>query len=120
MNNWGNIPIISINGEVEGALIIDVVPIEENGNEFNEVSQNLMGLVGIKFTIFMCIFKKIRIYNLNYKSKIYNEDGKETSFNIDEKFNHNINHLNEENINFFMKNKICFKVYAYETVEIKE
>ena len=136
MNNCVNIPIISINGEVEGTLTIDVVPIDENGNEFNEIPENPMDLIGQNLQFYVHI-KEIKdlpenfckglqveytsfVDNLNYKSKIYNEEGKETSFNIDEKFNHKINYLNEEDINFFMKDKICFKVYAYETVEIKE
>ena len=52
--------------------------------------------------------------NYTYKTKIYNEDGKENSFNIDEKFQHNIGFLTEEDINFFLKDKICFKIYAIE------
>ena len=58
--------------------------------------------------------------NKNYRTKVYNEEGKETSFVIGEKFEHEIGYLTEEDINFFLTNKICFKVYAYETVEIRE
>ena len=44
---------------------------------------------------------------------------KETSFIIGEKFEHEISYLTEEDVDFFLKDKICFKIYAYETVEIQ-
>ena len=135
MSNCVTIPIISVNGETEGTITIDVVPIDENGKEFEEIPDNPMDLVGDNMKFYVHI-KEIKDLpdnfckglqveytsfndNQNYKTKIYNEEGKETSFIIDEKFEHKISYLTEEDIDFFMKDKICFKIYAYETVEIK-
>ena len=136
MSNCVTIPIISVNGETEGTITIDVVPIDENGKEFEEIPDNPMDLVGDNMKFYVHI-KEIKDLpdnfckglqveytsfndNQNYKTKIYNEEGKETSFTIEEKFEHKINYLAEEDIKFFMEDKMCFKVYAYETVEIKE
>ena len=136
MNNCITIPIIGVNGEEEGSITIDVVPIDENGAEFEEIPENPRDLIGENLQYYVHIkevkdlpdnfCKGIQVEytsfndNLNYKTKVYNEEGKENSFNIDEKFEHTINYLSEEDIDFFLKDKICFKIYAYETVEIKE
>ena len=135
MSNCTNIPIISVNGEVEGTITIDVVPVDEEGKEFEEIPDNPMDLVGENLQFYVHIkeikdlpenfCKGVQVEytsfndNQNYKTKIYNEDGKENSFVIDEKFEHKISYLNEEDIDFLTKDKICFKIYGYETVEIK-
>ena len=136
MNNCVSIPIISINGDTEGSIIIDLIPVDENGNEFEEIPENPMDLIGQNIQFYIHIkevkdlpenfCKGLQVEytafndNQNYKTKIYNEEGKETSFAIEEKFEHKINYLAEEDIKFFMEDKMCFKVYAYETVDIKE
>ena len=136
MNNCTNIPIISVNGDTQGTITIDVIPIDENGNLFEEIPENPMELVGEKLHYYVHI-KEVRDLpenfckglqveytsfndNYNYKTKIYNEEGKENSFTIDEKFEHKIAYLSEEDINFFQKDKICFKIYAYEEIPKKE
>ena len=130
MNNCTNIPIISVNGDTEGSITIDVVPINEKGELYEEIPENPMDLIGQNLKYYVHI-KEVKDLpelfcqglqveytsfsdNYNYKTKIYNEDGKENSFNIDEKFQHNIGFLTEEDINFFLKDKICFKIYAIE------
>ena len=136
MNNCTNIPIISVNGETEGTITIDVIPVDENGNLFEEIPEKPMDLIGQNLNYYVHI-KEIRDLpenfckgiqveytsfndNYTYKTKIYNEDGKETSFSIDEKFEHKIIYLGEEDINFFLKDKICFKIYAYEEIDKRE
>ena len=135
-SNCTNIPIISVNGETEGTIAIDVVPVDENGNEFEEIPENPMDLVGqnLKFHVHIkevkdlpekfCRGLQVEYTSINdnnsYKTKVYNEEGKETSFSIDEKFEHMITYLGEEDINFLQKDKICFMVYAYEEIEKKE
>ena len=136
MNNCVSIPIISINGDAEGSIIIDLIPVDENGNEFEEIPENPMDLIGQNIQFYIHIkevkdlpenfCKGLQVEytaindNQNYKTKIYNEEGKETSFAIEEKFEHKINYLAEEDIKFLMEDKMCFKVYAYETVDVKE
>jgi hypothetical protein len=136
MNNCIGIPIISVNGENEGSIIVDVIPVDENGNTFEEIPEDPNDLIGenFKFIVEIKEVKDLPEYfckglqveytsfsdNKNYKTKKYNEEGKETSFIIGEKFEHEIGYLTEEDVDFFLKDKICFKIYAYETVEIKE
>ena len=135
MNNCIGIPIISVNGENEGSIIVDVIPVDENGNTFEEIPEDPNDLIGenFKFIVEIKEVKDLPEYfckglqveytsfsdNKNYKTKKYNEDGKETSFIIGEKFEHEISYLTEEDVDFFLKDKICFKIYAYETVEIQ-
>lgn len=135
MNNCISIPIISVNGDNEGFLTVDVIPVDEKGNVFDEIPEYPMDLVGenFKFIVDIQEVKDLPEYfckglqveytsfsdNKIYKSKKYNEEGRETSFTIGEKFEHEISYLTEEDVDFFMKDKICFKVYAYETVEIQ-
>ena len=117
MNNCTTIPIISVNGDSEGNIIIDVVPINEKGELYEEIPENPKDLVGQNFKYYVHI-KEVKDLpenfceglqveytsftdNYSYKTKIYNEDGKDTSFLIDEKFEHNIGFLTEEDIDFF-------------------
>ena len=136
MNNPVCIPIISVNGDNEGNLTVDVIPVDEEGNLFDEIPEDPKDLVGENFK-FIVDIKEVRDLpdnfckgvqveyvsfsdNKNYKTKKYNEEGKETSFIIGEKFEHEIGYLTEEDVDFFLKDKICFKIYAYEKVEIRE
>ena len=123
MNNCISIPIISVTGDTEGTIVIDVVPINDKGELYEVIPENPMDLVGISFKYYVHIkevkdlpenfCKSFQVEyisfadNNNYKTKIYNEEGKENSFLIDEKFEHSINFLTEEDINFFLKDKIC-------------
>ena len=136
MNNCTNIPIISVNGDTEGSIVIDVVPVNEKGELYEEIPEKPSDLIGQNYKYYVHI-KEIKDLpelfcegvqveytsftdNYNYRTKVYNEEGKETSFVIDEKFEHNIGFLTEEDINFFLKDKICFKIYAIERTYKKE
>ena len=136
MNNCTNIPIISVNGDTEGSIVIDVVPINEKGELYEEIPEKPSDLIGRNYKYYVHI-KEVKDLpehfcegvqveytsftdNYNYKTKVYNKDGKENSFIIDEKFEHNIGFLTEEDINFFLKDKICFKIYAIERTDKKE
>ena len=136
MNNCTNIPIISVTGDTEGSIVIDVVPVNDKGELYEEIPEKPTDLIGTNFKYYVHIkevkdlpehfCRNVQVEyvsftdNYNYKTKIYNEEGKENSFLIDEKFEHNINFLTEEDINFFLKDKICFKIYAIEKIEKKE
>ena len=135
MNNCTSIPIISVTGSTEGSIVIDVVPINDKRELYEEIPENPMDLVGknLKYYVHIkevkdlpekfCMNFQVEYIsftdNNNYKTKIYNEEGRENSFLIDEKFEHNISFLTEEDINFFLKDKICFKIYAIEKIEKK-
>ena len=136
MNNCTNIPIISVNGDTAGSIVIDVVPINEKGELYVEIPESPKDLVGhnLKYYVHIKEVKDLPEHfcqnlqveytsfadNYNYKTKIYNGEGKECSFEIDEKYEYNINFLTEEDINFFLKDKICFLIYAIEKTEKRE
>ena len=55
MNNCTTIPIISVNGDSEGNIIIDVVPINEKGELYEEIPENPKDLVGQNFKYYVHI-----------------------------------------------------------------
>ena len=133
MNNNTSIPIISVNGDIDGSITIDVIPTDKKGKEFEEIPENPDVLVG-QCLYYSVLIKEIKdlpenfckgvqveyncFYdNVDYKTKVYNNDGKENSFVLDEKFEHKIDYLTKDDIKFLLNDKICFKVYAYEVVE---
>ena len=52
-----------------------------------------------------------------YKSKIYENESKNSNVVIEEKFEHSIEYLSKEDIEFLLSDKICFKIYGFEEVE---
>ena len=136
MNNQVSIPIISVNGNINGYIIIDVIPHNKNGNLFEEIYENPFDLIGnsLYFTVYIkelidlpenfCKGIQVEyssfIDNINYKTKIYNENENNCNVKIEEKFEHCIEYLTKEDIEFLLRDKICFKIYAYEEVEIKK
>ena len=56
---------------------------------------------------------------INY-TKLYNEnDSNLTEFKIGEEIEHKIDYLTKEDVDYLEKEKLCFKVYAFEDVEKK-
>ena len=136
MNNPVSIPIISVNGNINGYIIIDVIPHNKDGNLLDEIYENPFDLIGnsLYFTVYIkelidlpenfCKGIQVEyssfIDNVNYKTKIYNENNKSSNVKIEEKFEHYIEYLTKEDIEFLLRDKICFKIYAYEEIEIKQ
>ena len=135
MNNCISIPITSVNGYNEGTITVDIIPVDEEGNAFDEIPEDPFDLVGEKFKCivdikevkdlpdYYCKGLQVEYTSFSddkiYKTKKYNEEGKETSFIIGERFEHEIPYLTSDDIEFFLRDKVCFKIYAYETVEKK-
>ena len=136
MSNCSNIPIINLKGETRGTLTVDVVPTDKNGNKFKDIPNDPMELVGQSLKYHVLIkeandlpenfCKSLQVeyncpvgQNSNCKTKEYNIDGNSNSFEINEKFEHEIPYITEEDIAFFQKEKLCFKIYAYEVIEKK-
>ena len=136
MNNSSSIPIIAVNGDLQGTIIIDVVPTDKEGKEFNDIPKDPNELIGQNLNIYVHIkecndlpenfCKSLQVEynsfidNNNYKTKVYNEEGDKRSFTIDEKFQHEINYITEEDISYLRNDKICFKIYAFETLQKRE
>ena len=136
MNNCTSIPIISVNGDLEGTIVIDIVPTNKDGELFKDIPKDPNELIGQNLNFYIHIkecndlpenfCKSLQVEyssfidNNNYKTKVYNEEGDKRSFPIDEKFQHEMNYLTEEDISFLRNDKICFKIYAFEILPKKE
>ena len=136
MNNCTSIPIIAFNGELQGTITIDVVPTDKEGHLFKDIPKDPNELIGQSLNFYVhikecndlpenfCKCLQVEytsfIDNNNYKTKEYNEEGKNNSFTIDEKFEHEMNYMTEEDITYLRNDKICFKIYAFEILAKKE
>ena len=136
MSNPSSISIISPNGTVMGQLEVDIIPHDENDNEYDEVPESPSELIGqsLCFKVVIISAKGLqpnfcRNLKVEYQTfydrqvnytKLYNEtDSNLTEFKIGEEFEHKIDYLTKEDVDFLEKEKICFKVYAFEDVEKK-
>ena len=136
MNNCTSIPIIAVNGDLQGTIVIDVVPTDREGNLFKDIPKDPNELIGQSLNFYVhikecndlpenfCKCLQVEytsfIDNNNYKTKVYNEQGDKRSFPIDEKFQHEMNYMTEEDISYLRNDKICFKIYAFEILQKKE
>ena len=142
MSNKSDLVILSPSGDIIGQLVIDIIPHDEEGNEYDEVPEFPTDLIGQK------LFFKIKIYEIKnfkknmcanlhieyqyfydhsiVKSKIYNQKEIYNNFcndkcdiDINEEFEHKIDFLTKEDINFLENEQICFKIYGKEQIEKK-
>ena len=136
MSNVSSISIISPDGNTMGQLDVDIIPHDENENEYDEVpespseliGQSLMfkvSIIGVKnLPVNFCRNLKVEYQTfydrqINY-TKMYNEnDSNLTEFKIGEEIEHRIDYLTKEDVDYLEKEKLCFKVYAFEDVEKK-
>ena len=136
MSNPVSINIVSPSGDVVGKLDVDLIPHDENDNEFDEVPETPSDLIGqdLKFKVSIigvkdlpknfCRKLKIEYQTFydkkTYSTKIYNEnDSNLTEFKINENIEHEIVCLTKEDIEYLEKEGLCFKVYAFEDIEKK-
>ena len=136
MDNCTAIPIIAVNGDLLGTIVIDVIPTDKEGNTFKDIPKDPNELIGQNLNFYVhikecndlpenfCKCLQVEytsfIDNSNYSTKVYNEEGDKRSFPIDEKFQHEMHYLSEEDISYLRNDKICFKIYAFETLPKKE
>ena len=137
MSNNNELSIINpYNGKFMGLIEVDIVPHDDKNNEFDEVPESPYELVGQSLLYKVIIHnvknlpnnfcKNLRIEyqsfydkSINY-TKIYNQnENKKTEFTIEEEFDHKIDYLTKEDIEFLEKENVKFKIYAYEDVEKK-
>ena len=136
MSNESTVAIINPSGSIVGYLTMDIIPIDENGNEFEEIPEDPFILIGqsLKYKI---IFKNLKnlpksfcknlfieykcFYNENIiKTKIYNiENNNYENLEINECFEHEIDFLNKEDIEYFINEKLLITIYAVEQIEKK-
>ena len=136
MSNPSSINIISPIGNIMGQLDVDIIPHDENDNEYDEVPESPSELIGQSLCFKVCIigvkhlqsnfcrnlkveYRTFYDRQVNY-TKLYNEnDSNLTEFKIGEEIEHKIDYLTKEDVESLEKDKLCFKVYAYEDVEKK-
>ena len=125
------------NGISMGLLEVEIIPHDAKNNEFDEVLESPYDLVGQNL---LYQIKIIKVKNLNinfcknlrieYQSfydrsinytKIYNQEKeKNIEFDIGEDFEHKIEYLTKEDIDFLEKENIKFKIYASEDAVKKD
>lgn len=159
MSNQSVISIVSPNGNIVGKIEVDIIPHDENGNEYDEVPETPSELIG-QSLLYKVVILNIKNLAKNFsnnvtveyqcfydhsiiKTKTYNplnekvddtlttnntdslennnnsnsgEEGK-VDIDINESFEHKIDYLTKEDIDFLENDKVCFKIYATEKVE---
>ena len=161
MSNQSVISIVSPNGSVVGKIEVDIIPHDENGNEYDEVPEVPSELIG-QSLLYKVVIMNIKNLAKNFshnvsveyqcfydhsiiKTKVYNplnENNDETvatnntdslennnnsnsgeeakvDIEINESFEHKIDYLTKEDIDFLENDKVCFKIYSSERVEKK-
>ena len=160
MSNESQISIVSPNDEVVGKIEVDVIPHDDFGNEFEEVPENPIELIG-QTLFYQVAIKSIKglsknlSYNLHVEYECFydhstiktkefnviNEDDEDNLENnnstnndtnrnnsndedkidleLNENFEHKIDYLTKEDIDYLIKNKLCFKIYSSERIEKK-
>ena len=142
MSNQCTIPIMSPEGEIMGTIDMDVIPHDDNGNEFDEIPELPSELIGQK------LLYKVKIINIKnipknfsanlkveYQSfydhsisstKVYNQKAEfykcakeKNNIEINEEFEHKIDFLTKEDIDYLENENMCLKIYASEQIEKK-
>ena len=142
MSNRSTVPIISPEGDIMGTIDIDVIPHDDKGNEFDEIPELPSELIGQKLTykvkiIYIQNIPKNFSANLKveYKTfydhsisstKIYNQKAEfnkcineKNNIVINEEFEHKIDFLTKEDIEYLENENMCLKIYATEQIEKK-
>jgi hypothetical protein len=161
MSNQSVISIVSPNGNIVGKIEVDIIPHDENGNEYDEVPETPSELIG-QSLLYKVVIMNVKNLAKNFSNnvrveyqcfydhsiistKVYNplnekvddtlttnntdslennnnsnsgEEGK-VDIDINESFEHKIDYLTKEDIDFLENDKVCFKIYATEKVEKK-
>jgi hypothetical protein len=131
MSNPSTISIISSNGLCLGSLICDIIPHDEDNNEFDEIPDDPNELIGqpINFKVHIAeckelpdnFCKNVQIEYLSfhdnqpYKTRMIEGNNRDPLF--EENFEHHIEYLTRDDIDYIVKENLCFKVYAIEEVE---
>ena len=132
-SNEYELPIIGLDGEVQGLLEVALVPFDDKENEFEEYPEDPSELIAqpLNFKISVLNVKQLKdkysggFYveyvsftdNLCYSTRTY--EGKK-EFSINEEFKHRLEYISKEDIQFMKEEKIILKVFSNEITEIKE
>lgn len=126
MSNPTESSIISVNGLQMGTLSLDIVPHDEDNNEFDEIPDSPEELIGqplnFRVEIYKCkdlpsnFCRGIQVEytsftdNIPYKTKL-NED-KDITIEINENFEHYIEYLTRDDVDYLVKEKVKYKLIS--------
>jgi len=133
MNNPTTSSIVSSNGHCLGSLVTDIIPVDDDGNIFEEIPEEPYELIGqpLNFKINIKEAKDLpenfsrdiqveytSFYdNIVHKTKVIAEKNKNPVF--EEFFEHRIEYLTKDDIDLLIKEKLCFRIFAFEEVTKK-
>jgi hypothetical protein len=128
MSNESTLSIISSDAKIMGQIVINIVPVDDNGNEFDEVPDDpLSDLIG-QSLFYKVIIKSVQNLPSNFCKKIqiqyeslvdkfftstkfYNDDeSRKSSFEINEVFEHHIDYLMKDDIEFLINGNLRFSM----------
>ena len=120
INNPSTCNIVSSNGECNGSLTVDILPYDDDGNEFEDVPDDINDLVGIPVNFKVYIKEAAELPdnfcrgtfieytsmmdNFVYKSKVVEEKTRNPVF--DDYIEHKIDYLTKDDIDYLLKEKV--------------
>ena len=136
MNNLSEIEIVSLNGDVVGSIIVDVIPLDNEGVPYEEIPAKADDLIGesLNFEVYVkecrnlpedfCKNLQVEYTSFHngmvYKTKMYNcNNNKDVNVSIEERFKEQIGFITKDDIDLLINDTLCFRVYAVEEVEKK-
>lgn len=120
MNNPFPCAIISMNGGCVGNLVCDIIPIDEDGNEFDDVPDDPLELVGQQLTYKVYIKEanelpenfcknahvEYETFHDNFIHKTKEVNGKTSNPVFDEYIEHRIEYLTKQDIEHMLKENV--------------
>lgn len=134
INNPVTCIIVSSSGETCGNLTVDIIPYDDDGNEFDDVPDDVNELIGIpvNFKVYIKEANDLPVdhcrgtyveysyleYNLLYSSKIIEQKTRNPVF--EEFIDHRIDFLTRDDIEFFTKEMVSFFLsFALEFMDLR-
>jgi len=130
MNNPTTSTLISPNGNTVGSIVYDIIPIDDEGNLHEEIPDDPNELIGqpLNFKVHIKECKDLPEYfcrdvqveyssfydNVVNRTKPLNSKTKNPVF--DEFFEHRIEYLTKDDIDYLLKEKLLFRVFSFEEV----
>jgi hypothetical protein len=127
MRNPFTCSIISHNGYSVGCLNCDIIPHDDDGNEFDEIPDNPEELIGqpISYKIYIqnckdlpenfCKNTQVEYTNfgdnLVYKTKVV--QGKNRNPEFEEYFEHHIEYLTKDDIDYLISGKVYYWLFSF-------
>ena len=122
MSNIFTCSIISTSGLCVGNLTVDIIPHDEEGNEYEEIPDDPNELIGqpLSFKVYVKDCRDLPdnfckgvlvdyisfVDNLIYKTKVNDEKNKNQIF--EEYFQHHIDYVTKDDVDYIVKEKVLF------------